>query len=724
MKAKKLLLLLPAALALSSCSLMDTIKGWFNPEEQQGYNNIEKIKNLNVPQSITVGSTLSPSDVTFTVVYKDGSEAQSFADKVELDTSTVGLVTGTAYYANAKFTFQINVTEKSSTVPVTSITLNKKTLFLEELDTEQLTYTLLPDNASNKVVTWESSNGTVASVENGLVTGLNAGTAVITVYADDGAKLDTCNVTVSKRQDGKTAVNKTLNFGELGYTKDQNPITEPFVLENDFTFTFEANGGTTPSVIKYNNVYAARAYAKNTVKITSKTAELSKISFTFDAKKDGTNEITASVGSYADGVWNGNAKEVTFTIGGTSGCRAFDAITLTYLGQSEDDPETVINLGEKTISEVKQYIADHPVAKNSFGNGVNEKRYVTIKGEAVARIDTVKEKASFGLDCTYPAKVIIADETDYIGVATKIGEGTLWNKVDKYACGENSKYSVTGYISEIQGNPELKILSFQWDKTMEVNWSASALSKSTETLEGFYSKATNVKYNCAGHGYGDVITVKNLKCLNMESDGQGVRYYNFTDGTKNLRVNAYNISGATVGNVYDVTGIISLRDLSPIIIAFEIKTSAQSVSFDYATASQEITVENLRKIHGSQDDTNTRYPEVINAFGTFYKTTGYLVSVEEGGKVYYGLCDKFQANPITGKNNAKANYGVALIKNDNFWNTSYDESARYNPYNDEYFCEDKPVTVYYTVRQLGYQSGKTMWEILLIPESIPAMPTL
>jgi uncharacterized protein YjdB len=64
--------------------------------------------------------------------------------------------------------------------------------------TVQLTAAVEPDNASNKAVTWESSNTNVATVSNfGLVTGTGQGTATITVTTADGGKTASCAVTVS-----------------------------------------------------------------------------------------------------------------------------------------------------------------------------------------------------------------------------------------------------------------------------------------------------------------------------------------------------------------------------------------------------------------------------------------------------------------------------------------------------------------------------------------------
>ena len=61
-----------------------------------------------------------------------------------------------------------------------------------------LTATVIPSTATNKAVTWSSSAEGVATVENGVVTGVSAGSATITVTTVDGGKTDTCAVTVTE----------------------------------------------------------------------------------------------------------------------------------------------------------------------------------------------------------------------------------------------------------------------------------------------------------------------------------------------------------------------------------------------------------------------------------------------------------------------------------------------------------------------------------------------
>ena len=93
----------------------------------------------------------------------------------------------------------VAIESTTETVAVTSVSLNKTKLTLQEGKTETLTATVSPSNAANKAVTYKSSDETVAKVDaNGKVTAVKAGTATITVTTADGNKTATCAVTVEK----------------------------------------------------------------------------------------------------------------------------------------------------------------------------------------------------------------------------------------------------------------------------------------------------------------------------------------------------------------------------------------------------------------------------------------------------------------------------------------------------------------------------------------------
>ena len=85
-------------------------------------------------------------------------------------------------------------------IPTTGITLDQTSGTLTEGDTVTLTATVSPDNATYKTVTWETSNSAVATVADGVVTALKAGTATIIARTADGNFSATYTLTVAKVQ--------------------------------------------------------------------------------------------------------------------------------------------------------------------------------------------------------------------------------------------------------------------------------------------------------------------------------------------------------------------------------------------------------------------------------------------------------------------------------------------------------------------------------------------
>ena len=84
-----------------------------------------------------------------------------------------------------------------SAIAVTGITLNETEATINLGETKTLTATVAPDNATDKTVSWSTSDEAVATVTDGVVTAVAAGTAVITATANDGSGVKaTCSVTV------------------------------------------------------------------------------------------------------------------------------------------------------------------------------------------------------------------------------------------------------------------------------------------------------------------------------------------------------------------------------------------------------------------------------------------------------------------------------------------------------------------------------------------------
>ena len=122
-----------------------------------------------------------------------------------------------------------NVTEKTATfydgtyvVPVTGVSLDESSITLDVGGNQTLTATVTPEDATNKKVRWSSDNEAVATVsEDGVVTAVAGGTAVITATTHDGLFTATCTVTVNAPDAAPTITTDTLPDGKVGEAYSQ-----------------------------------------------------------------------------------------------------------------------------------------------------------------------------------------------------------------------------------------------------------------------------------------------------------------------------------------------------------------------------------------------------------------------------------------------------------------------------------------------------------------------
>ena len=136
-------------------------------------------------------------------------------------------------------TLTVNGGELTGKVPqsgvaykVTDVSLNKTELTLTEGGSETLTAIITPDNASNKSLTWSSNNANVATVQNGTVTAVGAGTTTIKATAADGSgKSDTCTVTVTAKTYSLSVDKSTLNFGSIT-EGEERPAAQTVTVKN------------------------------------------------------------------------------------------------------------------------------------------------------------------------------------------------------------------------------------------------------------------------------------------------------------------------------------------------------------------------------------------------------------------------------------------------------------------------------------------------------------
>ena len=214
---------------------------------------------LKVGETVTLTATVKPDDATDkTVTWSTSDASVATVNDGVVTAKKVGTATITAKAGDKSATCEITVVA----TPVTAVTLNKTSVSLKAGETVTLKATVKPDDATDKTVTWGSSDESVAKVENGIVTAIGKGLSTITAKAGDTSA--TCMVTVSVPVE-----NVTLNKTELVLQKGQEEVLVALVSPDDATDKTINWSSSNVSVARVDQNGAVAAEGAGTAVITA-----------------------------------------------------------------------------------------------------------------------------------------------------------------------------------------------------------------------------------------------------------------------------------------------------------------------------------------------------------------------------------------------------------------------------------------------------------------------
>ena len=239
---------------------------------------------LSVGESATLTATVKPDNASDkNVVWTSSDNSVATVSNGRVTAVKAGTTTVKATCGGKTAECVVTVT-----VPTGSITLNKTVLSLSVGESATLTATVKPDNATDKNVVWTSSDNSVATVSNGKVTAVKAGTA--TVKATCGGKTAECVVTVTVPT-GSITLNKTVLSLSLGESATLTATVKPDnASDKNVVWTSSDNSVATVSNGKVTAVKAGTATVKATC--GGKTAECV---VTVTAKVTGVKLNTSSI---------------------------------------------------------------------------------------------------------------------------------------------------------------------------------------------------------------------------------------------------------------------------------------------------------------------------------------------------------------------------------------------------------------------------------------------
>lgn len=308
---------------------------------------------LKIGDEAELTATVLPNTITTqTVRWASDNENVATVDengKVKAIAAGTAKITVTADNNGETATCTVRV----SKVGVTGITLNATSGSLKKGDKVTLTPTVAPENATNKEVTWSSSNEKVATVDNGVVAAVGQGTAVITVTSvDNTAATATYNLTVTDQTTGGPAAkvpatsvsikkpsSTTLNKGKtLALTAVMAPANTTDTLtwktSNPKVATVTAgkvkgiNKGT--ATITVTTTSGKKASIKITVKVPAKKVKLSKKKATLKVGKTLKLKATKTPSNSTDKLtWKTSNKKIATVKNGKVKAKKKGKVTIT-----------------------------------------------------------------------------------------------------------------------------------------------------------------------------------------------------------------------------------------------------------------------------------------------------------------------------------------------------------------------------------------------------------
>ncbi len=174
-------------------------------------------------------ATISPANATDkSITWTSSKSSVATVTDGKVTAKEAGAATITARTGNGKTAVCTVIVEEPApeVIEVESVSLDQTSLTLEIGESETLTATVLPSNATDKSVTWMSSAPSVANVANGKVTAIGGGTADITVTTNNG-KTATCFVTVTDPYADFAFTPSGNGYALTGYSGTDTEVTVP-----------------------------------------------------------------------------------------------------------------------------------------------------------------------------------------------------------------------------------------------------------------------------------------------------------------------------------------------------------------------------------------------------------------------------------------------------------------------------------------------------------------
>lgn len=575
--------------------------------------------------SATVNGTNNPSQaVTWS---SSNTSVATVSSSGVVTAKAVGNATITATsQADGTKSGTCTVTVSDSTVHVTGVTLNKNSTSIAVGGTETLTATVSPNNATDKSVTWTSSNSSVVTVNSsGVVTAKATGNATITVTTTDGSRTATCTVSVTAAQTQTLTITRSSFSTSGGYawydwtqaTSDSTSISGKGELYTTTTTSMQFNKSkgnkvaaifnTTAipgSITKIEATSQQTTIRSWTAYVTSTACSGSGSTLTFGSNKTSVGTVSPAVGT--------STSFGTSSAGYSYFCLQENDSSASYLSQIKITyvPKSISSIAVKTAPTKTTYEAgqtfdptglvitatysDSTTSDISYASNPTAFTFDPTTSTALTTGNTSVTITYGGKSTSQSISVSAAKVLSSISISgqtTSFAEGDTFSfggtvtahYTDSTTANVTASATFSGYNMTTVGNQTVTVSYGGKSQTYQITVSQGTLSSiavSGQTTSYMKNNAFSFDGTCTAtfaNGYQKVVTPTSVTSPDMSTAGQKSVTVSFT----------YN--GVTRSTNYDIT-VNSNR-----VVIEETTTTGYSVvgTVTYPSNTQTISVDTL-----------------------------------------------------------------------------------------------------------------------------------
>ena len=404
--------------------------------------------NMNVGDEEVVTATVLPEDATYKeVIWYSANNSVAQVENGNIKAIGSGNTVITAKTTKANITKMINIKVNGNTQPpkevieVNKISVSKETIELFVADKEAISYSIEPDNATNKKVSFSVSDKNIAAFDKeGKVVGVSAGEAKVTLTSSNG-KTATITVKVKNRDIEVSSVKVSKKSVKIKQDESAT-ITASVNPTNATNKTLTWTSSDNSIVTVENGKITGKKAGKATIKVTSNNGKFKEIKVTVESK----DTYTIGPGDESQGIgrtitYKGRTfkhyyqDKINYTFGhgytlAGNGCGPVSlAIVLSGYPEIPDtSPQRVADkVGQYGTFTLLAHVA------RTYGLTVEGPRYYNSNDRNQAAIDRLANEANQKLKEGYQIIALVS------------GNGGCWG------CSEANKYSVGNHFIAIIG---------------------------------------------------------------------------------------------------------------------------------------------------------------------------------------------------------------------------------------------------------------------------------